>query len=446
MKYLQIYLFLLIYIVNVSCLFKNKKSCSSNLYVLEASKKLKKNIRLSFSQKKLYQVNIPLKRQNKKSSIYYKNNRKKRMISSDPEAKWTFPIPYFIDSGVSHLLVDSALRMISRETCIRFKKYRKMISGMTGIRYYYGIGCNSAVGKQYEGVWQDISIGEGCNNTGRIQHETMHALGFYHTHSRYDRDNYIYFQLENAVEDKLQNFEKVLFEDSYTFGIPLDFGSVMMYGATEFSKNDQATILSYDCLYWNTYGLVDKISFGDAKMLNYLYCSKKCPKKLECMNGGYQDPNNCKKCKCVRGFIGPLCNMYSLPTRECGPSRLYATNTIKKHMISGPKNCIIHILTKNTHRVVIRILISFFFPNTQFICFTQNSVEIKYWNNKIPTGARFCLYQHNIMIYAYSSHVIIYFRSTQPQNYFYFLYKSVPKKFSPRYVESEFIEFQNLLP
>lgn len=49
--------------------------------------------------------------------------------------------------------------------------------------------CFSAIGRQ--GGKQRLSVGEGCEYKGTVLHEIMHALGFFHEHSRTDRDDYI---------------------------------------------------------------------------------------------------------------------------------------------------------------------------------------------------------------------------------------------------------------
>ena len=66
--------------------------------------------------------------------------------------------------------------------------------------------CYSSVGVHY---WktgsQDISLGNGCNHQGVIMHEMMHAAGFWHEQSRYDRDQYVEIIWENIQPGNEKN-------------------------------------------------------------------------------------------------------------------------------------------------------------------------------------------------------------------------------------------------
>lgn len=44
---------------------------------------------------------------------------------------------------------------------------------------------------------QELSIGAFCDSISIAEHEILHALGFYHEQSRYDRDDYVEIVFEN---------------------------------------------------------------------------------------------------------------------------------------------------------------------------------------------------------------------------------------------------------
>ena len=46
------------------------------------------------------------------------------------------------------------------------------------------------MGNQHVGK-QNLSIGHNCDRTATVQHEFLHALGFFHEQSRSDRDDYV---------------------------------------------------------------------------------------------------------------------------------------------------------------------------------------------------------------------------------------------------------------
>ncbi|XP_030201281.1 low choriolytic enzyme [Gadus morhua] len=147
-------------------------------------------------------------------------------------------IPFTISdqyAGDEEAAILKALEGFHSETCIRFipRKTQRMY-----LQFKSLFGCFSSVGRI--GERQVISLQRfGCVNNGIIQHEVMHALGFYHEHTRSDRDQYIQISWENIQPDKLNNFKK---RDTNNLGMPYDYQSVTHYGRRAFSSVWKDTI------------------------------------------------------------------------------------------------------------------------------------------------------------------------------------------------------------
>lgn len=56
--------------------------------------------------------------------------------------------------------------------------------------------CFSYVGKVLVNG-QELSIGAFCDHIAIVEHEILHALGFFHEQSRHDRDDYVEIVFEN---------------------------------------------------------------------------------------------------------------------------------------------------------------------------------------------------------------------------------------------------------
>ncbi|RCN48627.1 hypothetical protein ANCCAN_05266 [Ancylostoma caninum] len=65
----------------------------------------------------------------------------------------------------------------------------------------------------------------------------------------------------------------------------------MHYRSKAFSRYDDLyTISTFVTDYQKTIGQRDQLSFNDIRLMNKIYCSNVCSRKLPCQRGGYTDP------------------------------------------------------------------------------------------------------------------------------------------------------------
>ena len=110
-----------------------------------------------------------------------------------------------------------------------------------------------------------MSLGVGCVHENVVIHELGHAVGFFHEHTRPDRDNYIdviYGNIQNGLEDQ---FNKAREGETDTLGLGYDLQSIMHYNRRTFSRNGLDTIRPKDRRI---------TSFGTARQLSPLDIAK----------------------------------------------------------------------------------------------------------------------------------------------------------------------------
>ena len=97
-----------------------------------------------------------------------------------------------------------------------------------------GHGCWSKVGRQ--GGTQKIQLSDvRCYTKAKIAHEIYHSIGFYHEHSRTDRDSYVKVNYNCIRNDLKPNF--YVQPKTETYGLPYDGKSIMHYRSNQGSTD-----------------------------------------------------------------------------------------------------------------------------------------------------------------------------------------------------------------
>ncbi|NXE00480.1 MEP1A protein, partial [Chaetorhynchus papuensis] len=212
--------------------------------------------------------------------------------------RWKFPIPYILGDDLdlnAKGVILQAFEMFRLKSCVDFKPYE---GERTYIFFSKQDGCWSMVGDLQTG--QNLSIGERCDYRAIVEHEILHALGFYHEQSRMDRDDYVNIWWDEIIAGKEHNFAK--YDDSYITDLntPYDYESLMHYEPLSFNKNESVpTITAKIPAFDDILGQRLDLSAIDLERLNRMYnCTSthtfldQCSFELENICGMIQGTNH----------------------------------------------------------------------------------------------------------------------------------------------------------
>uniref|UniRef100_A0A671T683 Metalloendopeptidase n=1 Tax=Sinocyclocheilus anshuiensis TaxID=1608454 RepID=A0A671T683_9TELE len=163
--------------------------------------------------------------------------RRKRAATSRPERVWPEGvIPYVISgnfSGSQRAIFRQAMRHWEKHTCVTFIERTTEESYI--VFTYRPCGCCSYVGRRGGGP-QAISIGKNCDKFGIVVHELGHVIGFWHEHTRPDRDDHVSIIRDNIQPGQEYNFLKMEPGEVDSLGEVYDFDSIMHYARNTFSR------------------------------------------------------------------------------------------------------------------------------------------------------------------------------------------------------------------
>ncbi|XP_075997666.1 meprin A subunit beta [Genypterus blacodes] len=184
--------------------------------------------------------------------------------------RWPSTIPYYLEDSLEMNAKGVILKAFDQyrlKSCIDFTPWK---GEENYISVFKGSGCFSSVGNQHVGK-QRLSIGRNCDRLGTVEHEFLHALGFWHEQSRSDRDDYVNIMWDQIEPGKEHNFKTYDDTLSSTLGIPYDYGSVMHYSKTSFNIASDPTIMTKIPEFIDVIGQRMGFSVSDLTKLNRLY-------------------------------------------------------------------------------------------------------------------------------------------------------------------------------
>ncbi|XP_067828865.1 tolloid-like protein 2 isoform X4 [Heptranchias perlo] len=182
------------------------------------------------------------------------------------------------------------MRHWEKYTCVTFVERTNEESFI--VFTYRPCGCCSYVGRRGGGP-QAISIGKNCDKFGIVVHELGHVIGFWHEHTRPDRDAHVSIIRENIQPGQEYNFLKMEPAEVNSLGEIYDFDSIMHYARNTFSRGvflDTILPRRDDHGMRPTIGQRVRLSQGDITQAKKLYRCPACGESLQDSVGNFSTP------------------------------------------------------------------------------------------------------------------------------------------------------------
>ncbi|XP_075699578.1 embryonic protein UVS.2-like [Rhinoderma darwinii] len=204
-----------------------------------------------------------------------------------PKSLGTVNVPYVLSSVYDFQqknLFNTAMQEFETLTCVRFVP---RTSETDYVNIVSTNGCASYIGRIGGAQLLYLSV-DTCMLRGIIQHELSHSIGFFHEHSRSDRDSYVTIMTANIAPENLINFQKY---STNNLGLEYDYASVMHYARNAFSISPALDTIvpkpNPNVPIGQRYGL----SLLDVSKINKLYNCNLCANLLNDMTGTFTSAN-----------------------------------------------------------------------------------------------------------------------------------------------------------
>ncbi|XP_055341484.1 uncharacterized protein LOC129590342 isoform X2 [Paramacrobiotus metropolitanus] len=157
-------------------------------------------------------------------------------------------VPFYLDSNTKGILNVSLIRLamaaISQAThhCIRFINRTQERSSLRIILGAFR--CAAEIGYR-ENTFTRMALSSHCDLPSII-HELLHVLGFFHEHTRLDRDEHVIIHYDNIQDNKHYANDYNKNSNMDTLGMPYDRLSIMHYPPYNdyYAKNKQKPVMS----------------------------------------------------------------------------------------------------------------------------------------------------------------------------------------------------------